>query len=158
MLPRVTKRQSVIWWGSGGVLLLFAVTGLIGALVKPAQAQKPWRVSVTSASVSAGDTLPLQHTDPANRWVVVQAKVEIVGAASQTGLASMVRLSGVDGVVNPEPKVILLRDRTQIDRLHPGLPEELAFAWEQAAAATPPQRLSVQVSGGSKVDIAVTPS
>ena len=32
MLRRVTRQQSITWWGSGGVLLLFAVTGLIGAL------------------------------------------------------------------------------------------------------------------------------
>ncbi|WP_157631315.1 DUF4352 domain-containing protein [Catelliglobosispora koreensis] len=151
----MTRRESITWWGSGAVLLLFAVSGLIGALVKPAEAAKPWQVSVLSAS-TATDRPPLQRADAANRWLIVRAKVEVTGDSSASGLSSMVRLSGVDGLVKPEPGVVLLRDSTQIDRLHPGMPEEVVFAWEQAAATASPQQLTVQISGAQPVTVAVT--
>lgn len=157
MLPRVTRRQAITWWGAGAALLLFAVTGLIGALLKTGGPKQPWNVTIVSATVAA-DRPPLQRTDPANRWLVVKAKVEITGETSKTGLASMLRLSGTDGLVASEPGVVLLRDGTRVDRLHPGLPEELAFAWEQAAASAAPQQLTVQVAGGTPITIAVTAS
>jgi hypothetical protein len=156
MLPRVTRRQAIIWWGAGGALLLFALTGLIGALAGAVHPQGPWHVNVISATVAA-DRPPLQHADPANRWVVVRAQVEVTDGTSHNGLASILRLSGVDGLVTAEPGVVLLRDNARVDRLHPGLPEELAFAWEQAVAAPPPQHLTVQVAGGSSVTVAVSP-
>ena len=154
MLRRVTRQQSITWWGAGGVLLLFAVTGLIGSLVKTGPPSGPWRVDVISVAVAA-DRPPLQRVDPANRWVIVQAKVEITGESSLTGLAAIMRVSGVDALVLPEPYVVLLRDGTRIDRLHPGLPEELAFAWEQKAGAAPPTQVKVEVAGASPVTIAV---
>lgn len=157
MLPRVKSRQSIIWWSTGGVLALFALTGLIGALVKTGQPQGPWRVDLVSAQVSVADS-PLQRTDPANRWLVVKAKVQVTADSTATGLASMLRLSEVDGLVNQEPKVMLLRDGTIIDRLHPGLPEELTFSWEQRAATPAPQRLTLRVSGGAPVEVPVTAS
>jgi hypothetical protein len=134
---------------------LFALTGLLGALTRTDQPQGSWQVDITSAMITA-DRPPLQRADPANRWLVVQAKVEVTGGSSQTGLASMVRLSGIDGLVAQEPGVVLLRDGTLINQLHPGLPEELAFAWEQAANAAPPTQLTVRVSGSSPITIAVT--
>jgi hypothetical protein len=155
MLRPVTRQQSITWWGSGGALLLFAVTGLIGALVRGGPPPGPWHVNVTSATV-AGDLPPLQRGDPARRWVVVRAKVEVTGTTSATGLASILRLSGVDALVASEPGVVLVRDGSRVDRLHPGLPEELAFAWEQKVGATPPTEVTVEVSGGSSVTIAVT--
>ncbi|HCT75872.1 MAG TPA: hypothetical protein DGT23_04635 [Micromonosporaceae bacterium] len=155
MLPRVTRRQAITWWGAGAALLLFAVTGLIGALLKTGGPKQPWNVTIVSATVAA-DRPPLQRTDPANRWLVVTAKVEITGDSSKTGLASMLRLSGADGLLAPEPGVVLLRDGSRVDRLHPGLPEELAFAWEQAAASAAPQQLTVQVTGSLPITIAVT--
>ncbi|GIH10171.1 hypothetical protein Rhe02_82380 [Rhizocola hellebori] len=155
MLRRVTRQQSITWWGSGSALLLFAVTGLIGALVRGGPPPGPWHVDVTSAAVAA-DLPPLQRADPANRWVIVRAKVEITGKTSATGLASILRLSGVDALVTTEPGVLLVRDGSKIDRLHPGLPEELAFAWEQKVGATPPTQVTVEVSGGSPVTIAVS--
>jgi hypothetical protein len=158
MLPRVTRRQMIIWWGVGGALLLFAVTGLIGALVKSGKQDGPWQVNVISATVSMTDTPPLLRKDPANRWLVIKAKVEVTDMSSHTGLASILRLSGVDGLVAQEPGVVLVRDGTRIDRLHPGLPEELTFAWEQAAAASAPQRLAVRVNGGAPIDVAVSAS
>jgi hypothetical protein len=157
MLPRVMRRQAIIWWGAGGALLLFAVTGLIGALVQPDRTKGPWHVNVISATVAA-DRPPLQRADPANRWLVVQAKVEVTDGTSHDGLASILRLSGVDGLVAAQPGVVLLRDGTRVDRLHPGLPEELAFAWEQAAASAAPQQLVVHITGGSSQTVAVTAS
>jgi len=154
MLRPVTRQQSITWWGAGGVLLLFAVTGLIGSLVKTGPPGGPWQVDVVSVAVAA-DRPPLQRVDPANRWVIVQAKVEITGESSLTGLDAIMRVSGVDALVLAEPYVVLLRDGTRIDRLHPGLPEELAFAWEQKAGATPPTQVTVEVAGSSPVTIAV---
>ncbi len=154
MLRRVTRQQSITWWGSGIALLLFAVTGLIGALVKTGPPKGPWHVDVVSAAV-APDRPPLQRTDPQNRWVVVQAKVENTGQASATGLASIMRLSGVEGLVGTEPGVLLVRDGSKVDRLHPGLPEELAFAWEQKAGATPPTQVTVEVAGGEPLTVTV---
>lgn len=158
MLPRVTRRQSIIWWGTGGALLLFAVTGLVGAVVKSGDSSGPWRVNVISATVTMADTPSLQRKDPANRWLVVKAKVEVTDTSSHTGLASILRLSGVDGLVAQEPGVVLIRDNSRIDRLHPGLPEEVNFAWEQAAGAAAPQHLTVRVNGGKSVDVSVAAS
>jgi hypothetical protein len=157
MLPRVTRRQSITWWGAGGALLLFAVTGLIGALVKADQPQQTWRVSVLSASV-ATDRPPLQRAEQASRWLVVRARVEPGGTSSQRGLGSAMRLSGVDGLLKQQPEVVLLRDDSLIDQLHPGMPEELAFAWEQGAASSVPQQVTLEIPGQDPVSFPVTAS
>jgi hypothetical protein len=157
MLPRVTRRESITWWGTGGVLLLFAVTGLIGVLLKSPEPQGSWQISISSAKVAA-DSPPLQHTGAASRWLLVQAKVEVAGKASQAGIGSVLRLSGVDGLVAPEPTVILLRDGSRVDRLHPGLPEDVLFAWEQATASTAPQQVTVSIAGSSPVTMVVAAS
>jgi len=156
MLPSVTRRQTITWWATGGVMLLFAVTGLIGALVKSGQHQGPWRVNVVSATVTTADTSSLQRKDPANRWLLVKAKVEVTDMSSHTGLGSVLRLSGVDGLVAQEPGVLLARDGSRIDRLHPGLPEVVTFAWEQAGSAPAPQQFTLHVIGGSAANVTVT--
>lgn len=154
MLRRVTRQQSITWWGSGVALLLFAVTGLVGALVKSGPPEGPWHVDVVSAAVAA-DQPPLQRTSPDSRWVTVQAKVENTGRVSATGLASILRLSGVEGLVSDKPAVVLVRDGTQVDRLHPGLPEELVFAWEQSPSAASPTEVTVAAAGGKPITVTV---
>jgi hypothetical protein len=157
MLRRVTRQQSITWWGAGTALLLFAVTGLIGALVQSGPPKGPWQVDVMSAAVAA-DRPPLQRTDPQNRWVLVQAKVENTGQESATGLKAIMRLSGVEGLVAGEPGVVLLRDGAMVDRLHPGLPEELLFGWEQKAGAAAPTQVTVEVAGAAPITVTVAAS
>jgi hypothetical protein len=156
MLPAVT-RQQITWWGAGSILLVFAVSGVFGALVRADEPPQRWQVDAVSAAIVA-DRPPLQRSNQANRWLVVRAKVANIDQSSHTGLASIVRLSGVDGLLEPEPNVVLLRDETIIDRLHPGLPEEIAFAWEQTATAATPREITLELAGGSPITVPVTVS
>lgn len=139
--------------------LLLAVSALFGGLEAvpveqgPAAAVGtpveggPWRVEVLEVRL-ADDLPPLRRQKDTNRWVYVIANVTITADESWTLTKQMIRLSGVDGVLTEEPYDMTLdRDKRVIRRLHPNMPEKVAFFWEQSGDAAPPTTATVLVLG-----------
>ncbi|WP_144122301.1 RNA-binding protein [Catellatospora sichuanensis] len=107
----------------------------------------PWRVEVIDVRL-AGDLPPLHRQDEKNRWLYVTANVTITAHESWTLTSKMMRLSGVEGLIAKEPSdMVLYRDKRVIRRLHPNMPEKVAFFWEQSGDAPVPTTVTVLVLG-----------
>lgn len=149
-----------------GVVAL-AISGLFGGL-DPVDAGMPtvalnvvnrgvpWNVTVTGMRV-VGELEPLQLKDPGNHWIAVLATVEVTADESRSDLQDAVRIPEVDGLLadNPQRKgrpdyVYLVRDAVNGPYLHPGLPDKLAFIWEQRATATVPTTATVEIWGKTR--------
>lgn len=165
LLPRkfsaLLARQPLSWWAIGLAVVALAVSGLFGGLDPVAKQSAPitaagtvidggpWRVTVVSANLLA-DTPPLVLRNKANRWVVVRATVEITADSTWTDVVEIINLSGVEGVTEKEPRgMLLLRGQTatNVGMLHPNMPEDVAFYWEQAATAAVPTEATITVTG-----------
>jgi hypothetical protein len=146
--------------------LALAVSGLFGGWSRvddpqlPAVAPDtvdegvPWNVTVTGIRVVA--ELPgLDLQNRGDRWVAVLATVEVTADESRNDLADAVRIPSVAGLLSAEDdlakgrpeEVILLRGDVRGPYLNPGLPEKLAFIWEQRAAAAVPKSVTVEIWG-----------
>lgn len=101
----------------------------------------PFEVTVKGLVFQA----PLALSDPANHWIVVVARVELTATQSWPGLPVLLHLSDVTGLVSPEPKVYLARDGSTGGPLQPGLPEDLAYCWEQRAGTPAPAQAKVDI-------------
>lgn len=153
------------WLGLSAGVAALAASGLFGGLepaekpelppVKVNEVSKgePWDVTVTGGRL-VGDGLPgIRLTNTANRWVVVLATVEVTAPESRNDMADIVDISGVEGLVK-EPNLsrlrpqymIALRDGVAVSYLHPGMPEKLAFFWEQESTAPVPTQMSVTIN------------
>jgi hypothetical protein len=140
-----------------------AASGLFGGLqtvekpelptvaVGEANNGRPWNVTVTGSRL-VGELPGLSLTD-GNRWLAVLATVEITADESQRDLKEILKVSGVEGLVDEEPKdgkpeyVLVLRDSSQPDYLNPGIPEKLAFLWQQSGTAPVPTSMLVEIWG-----------
>ena len=139
-------------------VVAIAASGLFGGLEKaePESAPSigidtaveagPWKVTVKRAQLH-GDLPPMVLSDKANRWLVVVATVEIIDNTTWNTPTAILRVSDVSDLTSPLPQVMLLRDASRIGRLHPGMPEDVVFFWEQAASAPIPKQVTVQVMG-----------
>ncbi|WP_212833634.1 hypothetical protein [Catellatospora sp. TT07R-123] len=138
---------------------LVAVTGAFGGLnkVPPAPAGgRPaavgevvdcgrWNIAVTTVKsfTTLGD---LRLKKDGDRWLAVIVTITITADTSMNNLISMVRLPEVKGLTREEPERILLsRDGNDIQRLHPDMPERVAFVWEQAGTEPAPASVPVAV-------------
>jgi hypothetical protein len=150
----------------GVAAVALAVSGLFGGLARvddPALPQvalnavdkgEPWNVTVTGMRVLA-DLPPLDLKDPGDRWVAVLATVEVTADDSRNDLLDVVRIPGVDGLLAAEDRlakgkpdyVYLLRDTVNLPYLNPGMPEKLAFFWEQRPSAAVPKTATVEIWG-----------
>ena len=116
----------------------------------------PWNVTVTGARL-LDDQPPLHASVAGNRWVVVLATVEVTSDESRYDIADALRISGVEGLVEPisiglspgiaPATVLVVSDLTDLGYLHPGLPENVAFAWEQSSTVPVPTQLQVTIFG-----------
>jgi hypothetical protein len=143
--------------GLGVVALALAASGLFGGLeqvkdpvlpaIAPGQLNKgkPWNVTVSAVRVI--DEAPPRLRRPGDRWLAVRATVEVTADDSRRDLEDVLQLAGVEGLLDKRPTVYLLRDNANLRLLHPGLPEELVFFWEQAAGAPVPAAIDVQIHG-----------
>jgi hypothetical protein len=145
------------------VALSLAISGLFGGLdpaQKPdlptvAEKQKyngePWNVTVNGAGVlTDGEDFRLAPTKPGNRFLVVLAIVEINSEESRGfSLDPPLQLRNVPGLTGEKPtKIVLVRDAPSIvGSLHPFLPEELYFFWEQSGDAPAPKELEIEILG-----------
>jgi hypothetical protein len=114
---------------------------------------EPWNVTVDGGRL-VGDGLPgLKLTNPANRWVVVLATVEVTSDESRNDTNDIVDISGVEGLVKDPTKkrlepqdVILMRDGARAGYLLPSMPEKLAFFYEQESTAPVPTEMIVTIN------------
>jgi hypothetical protein len=106
---------------------------------------EPWNVTVTAVQVTNG---PAKPSEPGNRWIEVHATVEVTADRSDdVFISDAVSVSGIDGLVDDNPDVRLVRDGTHIIYLHPGLPERVVFSWEQSGDAMVPKEIEVAITG-----------
>jgi hypothetical protein len=147
------------WLGVGAGVAALAVSGLFGGLndvhrpelptveVKAADRGSPWNVTVLRARLIS-DLSPLKPATAGNHWLGVVATVEVTADESRTDLADVLRLSGVAGLTSDEPAhVVQMRDATEPVQLNPGMPEDLAFVWEQAAGTPKAAEVTLQIYG-----------
>ncbi|MBV1848996.1 hypothetical protein [Catellatospora tritici] len=138
---------------------LVAVTGAFGGLKTapppPAEGRSAavgesvdcgrWNVALTDVKsfTTLGD---LHLKQDGNRWLVAIAKITITYDTSMNNLGAMLRLPEVKGLTTVEPdRIILARDGNTIQRLHPNMPERVAFVWEQAGTEPMPTSVPVAV-------------
>jgi hypothetical protein len=157
MLSRVNRHW--LWPAVVIAVLAFAVAGysvLPGRTPDVAQATPvrsgPFEVTVKGL----GSQAPLALSDPANHWIVVVARVELTATRSWPGLPVLLRLPDVTGLVSQEPQVYLVRDGSTGGPLQPGLPEDLAYCWEQRAGTPAPTQAKVDI--GRYVALAQNPA
>jgi hypothetical protein len=153
--------------GVCGAVLAVAVAGLAGGLdeapevgvpeagVDETVGAEPWNVTVIDAALFA-DLSPARLLDEENHWLVVLAEVEVIADQTRGDIKSALTVTGIDGIVDefdppdqpPQPDQIwMTRDTTEVESLHPGLPERLLFLWERSSEAAPPAEIQVVVSG-----------
>lgn len=153
------------WLGLSAGVAALAASGLFGGLepadkpeLPPAKINElskgePWNVTVTGGRL-VGDGLPgLRLQNPANRWVVVLATVEVTAPESRNDMRDIVAVSGVDGLVKDpilsslDPQYVIgLRDGVAVGYLQPAMPEKLAFFWEQESTAPVPTEMVVTIN------------
>lgn len=153
------------WLGLSAGVAALAASGLFGGLepadkpeLPPAKVNElskgePWNVTVTGGRL-VGDGLPgLRLQNPANRWVVVLATVEVTAPESRNDTRDIVAISGVDGLVKDpilsslDPQYVIgLRDGVAVGYLQPAMPEKLAFFWEQESTAPVPTEMVVTIN------------
>ncbi|MBB5870604.1 hypothetical protein F4553_003983 [Allocatelliglobosispora scoriae] len=104
----------------------------------------PWRVTVTGARL-LNDMPTLHLRDPGNYWVVVLVTVEITEKEGWGVLSKFFDMPPLADKPDQFPTIMLVRDGSQPNRLQPGMPEKLAFFWEQSAGTPPPTALTLSV-------------
>lgn len=107
----------------------------------------PWSVTVADV-VLTPELPPARLSDDDNHFLVVVAVVEATAGETRTDLADILRVevTGVDPQASPNA-IIVLRDATIAESVHPGLPERLAFFWERTVSDEVPDEATVVVHG-----------
>lgn len=143
-------------WSMVFGVVAVAISGLFGGW-QPAPPKPPatvntqidggaWKVTVTGVR-AVGELKPMVLSDKENHWLVVVADVEITAEKSWTNIGGILELTGVDGVDGERAAgVVLMRDARRINLLHPGMPEKVAFFWEQRAGTPLPTEVTVRVT------------
>ena len=153
--------------GAGAGVIALATSGLFGGLDQVEEDRTPtvalnavnegvpWNVTVTGMRL-VDDLEPLRLKNPGDRWVAVLATVEVTADESRGDLDDAIRISGVDGLLNAKldgsqkgeaDQVAMLRDDTIGPTLNPGMPEKIAYIWEQAGSAAVPTKATVVIRG-----------
>lgn len=155
------------WLGLGAGVLALAtvVSGLFGGLkevdserlptvaVGAVHTGQPWNVTIVSVEYTK-DASPLKLQKPGDRWLMVRATVEVTADESRSDIRDVLRLRNVAGLIGKgdelgaKPDQVYLRgDISHVQRLHPNLPEDLLFFWEQAGDVEPPREVEVTITG-----------
>jgi hypothetical protein len=114
---------------------------------------KPWNVTVTGGRLVDAKLPGVRLQNPANRWVVVLATVEVTAHESLNDTRDIVDISGVEGLVKDpggkrlQPQYVVgLRDGQSVGYLQPAMPENLAFFYEQESTAAVPTEMTVTIN------------
>lgn len=161
-VPSLTSRtmtllaqQSMGRWSMTFGVLVLGISGLFGGWT-PAPPRPPatvdtvidggaWRVTILRARL-VGDLKPMVLSNDEDHWIVVVAKVEITTEETWTHLGQILELPPVQGVEGERAAgVVLMRDARRINQLHPAMPEEVAFFWQQKAGSPVPTEITVRV-------------
>jgi len=157
------------WMGIGAAVLALGVSGLFGGLdevdtgtelatveLGTVHTGEPWNVTVTGAGF-ADELESFEPRTPGNRWLVVAAVVEVTGEESRFDLYDVLRLRNASDLVSQggafpgrPDRILLKRDGAEAARLHPDMPEELYFFWEQAGRTEPPRELEIEIIGKTR--------
>ena len=142
-------------------MLTVAASGLFGGLrptekptvpviaVHTAFDGGPWTVTVNRA-LTLKTLEPLKKTEKAgDRWVAVRVRMEINADETWNRIDDVIRLPGVKGLRTVEPsEFYLVRDESLLVReLQPGIPEEVAFLWQQDGSVPRPEAMDVELWG-----------
>lgn len=159
------RRTPLQWFVYALMGVALAVSAAYGGwdTVKPEKASaqvgvvnpgKPWNVKVVTARL-------LQDLEPAvylknkeDHWLVVIAEVEITDDHSHIDVNRIVRLPNAMGLLKSgfstsyqnASDVLLARDGTRVESLHPGMTERVAYLWEQGPDAIP-TKVDVDIVG-----------
>ncbi|MDW5323934.1 hypothetical protein [Plantactinospora sp. KLBMP9567] len=149
------------WLGLGTGVAGLAASGLFGGLETVAKPEVPtvavgkavdggpWSVTVTGGRLVG--KLPTLYLRDGKRWFTVLATIENTADESRADFDDAIRLSGVAGIAEERPsQVLLVRDGSKPTYLNPGLPERLAFLWEQDDSTPAPKSVKVQVWGTTR--------
>ena len=105
----------------------------------------PWNVTVVEGRLLKSED-GLETEKAGDRWLVVIATVEVTSVDSRSDMSDVLRLTDVPGLLAVRPQRILLsQDATDVHYLNPGMPERVAFCWEQSAGAPVPKSVDVDV-------------
>jgi hypothetical protein len=145
----------------GLAALAIAVSGMFGGLdetrppsqpivaTKQPNPGQPWSITINRA-LSFSTMEPLLKPDKEGyRWIIVRATMEITADRTWNRLDGVLRLKGVEGLRDVKPSdFYLVRDESFIVReLQPGIPEEVAFLWQQDGRAPRPEYVDVEILG-----------
>jgi hypothetical protein len=149
----------VRWMGAGLGVLALGIAGMFHGLnpvTKPGTPQvkvgvvnagQPWNITVADARVLT-DLAPLIPKETNERLFVVEATVEITAPEARDDLNQALQLQQVLGLQSDQPAhVVLIKDATEIGYLNPGMPEKLAFIWNQSTDVPVPTNADVQIVG-----------
>jgi hypothetical protein len=146
------------WFGIGAGVLALGVSGFAGGL-DPVATPGPPQVQ-PSAAVDAGpvkvtvlvgrvvnDLSPIKPSKDGDRWFMVIATIEVTANDSRV-TPEPLRVPHVAGLLNEKPdRVLLSRDATDVDYLNPGMPEKVAYLWEQRPDVPVPATADVEILG-----------
>jgi hypothetical protein len=117
---------------------------------------KPWNVKVVTARLLGGSDLEpaVYLKNKEDHWLVVIAEVEIVDDHSHIDVDRILRVPNAMGILESgfgtsyqnAADVLLARDGTRVESLHPGMTERVAYLWEQEPGAVP-TRVDVDIVG-----------
>jgi len=148
------------WFGIGAGVLALGVSGFAGGLAPVAEPGTP-QVQ-PSAAVDAGpvkvtvltgrvvsDLSPIKPSEDGDRWFLVIAMIEVTADDSRV-TPDPLRLPHVTGLLKKAPdRVLLSRDATEVEYLNPGMPERVAYVWEQRPDAPLPATVEVDILGAT---------
>lgn len=161
---RVGAPPQLVGAGAAVLALATAMSGIFGGFREAApegpptvavgtmDTGRPWNVTVVSARYTT-DASPLRLQKPGDRWLVIQATVEITADESRSDIRDVLRLRQVPGLIGKSddlgvlPDIVYLRAENHVDRLHPNIPEKLLFFWEQAGDTELPREVEIAIIG-----------
>ena len=158
-LNRLARKVPFRWFAGVVAVIGLGVSALFHGLAPVAAAQTPtvapgkvidagpWKVTVVDTRLLSSST-GLKTTTDGDHWFAVVATVDDTTNDSREDMGDIVRLSHVAGLTAVAPQVILLAsDATTLGYLNPGMPERVAFAWEQSSKVPLPTTAQIVIYG-----------
>jgi hypothetical protein len=117
---------------------------------------EPWDVKVLTARLLGNLEPAVYLKNKEDHWLVVIAEVTVTDTTSHTDINRIIRVPQALGILIDTPtgtsfdqylyEVLLSRDGTRAEALHPGMTERVAYLWEQKPDALP-KSVAVDIMG-----------